>query len=106
MVEDQEQAMGEVALAEEKHAVVELEMRELQRTRDEVMQQVEEIQEEHRQQLLPKIAQLQEVLTCFAKLSACCVRRMKPAQHRPARSAAFRLDTSGKALVLASRACR
>lgn len=59
--EDEEAARGEVALAEEKQQLLEAEVAELQRQKDEALAQVEYIQEEHRQQLLPKIEEIRQV---------------------------------------------
>jgi len=61
MREDEEHVLAEVAVAHEKQQLLHIEMQELQRHRDEVMAQLELIQEEHRQRLLPKISQLQDV---------------------------------------------
>jgi seryl-tRNA synthetase len=54
-------ARAEVELAEEKEQLQQLELNELQRQRNEVMAQIEAIQDEHRQRLIPQIEQLQVV---------------------------------------------
>jgi hypothetical protein len=59
--EDEEAARAEVALAEEKEQLRQLELVDLQRQRNETIAQLQEIQDQHRQRLIPKMQQLQEV---------------------------------------------
>eukprot|EP00803_Ostreobium_quekettii_P006560 evm.model.scf_488EXC.2 EVM.evm.TU.scf_488EXC.2 scf_488EXC:5873-12696(+) len=56
--EDVEQAESEAALAQEREQLLQLEVTELQRTRNELQQCVDEVTEAHRQALLPKIEEL------------------------------------------------
>ena len=69
--EDEEAARAEVALAEEREQMQQLELVSLQRQRNEAMAAVQAIQDEHRQRLLPKIEQLRKVCTHALCMQAC-----------------------------------
>lgn len=67
--EDEEAAQAEVAIAQEQEQMLQAEVAELKRQRDEVKEHCESIQEEHRQRLLPYITELEEVRTYEVSVS-------------------------------------
>ncbi|GMH35034.1 hypothetical protein BSKO_02902 [Bryopsis sp. KO-2023] len=58
--EDVEQAEAEAAMAQEREQLLQLEVTELQRQRNDLQTRVDEITEEHRQELLPQIEELRK----------------------------------------------
>lgn len=76
--EDEEAARGEVALAEEKERLLQAEVAELERQKEEALEQLQGIQEEHRQRLLPKIEELHQVRAASGPTSSYYIAQNAP----------------------------
>jgi hypothetical protein len=107
--EDEEAARAEVALAEEREELQQLELVGLQRQRNEALAAAQAIQEEHRQRLLPKLEQLQAVrarkhlsLSTCSLASCLCSAWVKAAGDTRPRTACASMLEHGVLIVVAT----
>jgi hypothetical protein len=80
--EDLEAAQAEAALAQEMEALLQSELQELHAQHNEASQDAAAVLEDHRQRLLPKIQQIQEVRHIHIFIFCCLLGRGRGGEHR------------------------